>query len=49
MSAPMKLFAALCIALLASLLGNAKRLPAEEPNPVTAIDVLLEPDGSMLN
>jgi hypothetical protein len=48
MSASMKLFAALCIGLLASLLGNAKRLPAEEPNPVTAIDILLEPDSAMI-
>jgi hypothetical protein len=30
------------------LLGNARPLRAEEPNPVTAIDILLEPDATMV-
>jgi hypothetical protein len=40
--------AALSIGLLASRPGNEQPLRAEEPNPVTAIDVLLDPDATMI-
>jgi len=33
---------------VASLPGNVQPLRAEEPNPVTAIDILLEPDATMI-
>ena len=36
------------ISLLAMLIGNALPLRAAEPSPVTAIDVLLEPDAIMV-
>jgi hypothetical protein len=44
----MKMLAALSAGLLSLLLGNARPLRAEEPNPVTAIDILLEPDATMV-
>jgi len=40
-----KTLAALSVGLL---LGTAPPLRAEEPNPVTAIDILLEPDATMV-
>ena len=40
--------AALSFGLLVSLPGNAQPLKAAEPNPVTAIDILLEPDATMV-
>jgi hypothetical protein len=48
MSRYLIVFAALSIGLLGALLGNAKPLHAEEPNSVTAIDILLEPDATMI-
>ena len=39
---------ALTIGLLALLIGTAHSATAEEPNPVTAIDILLEPDATMV-
>jgi 2'-5' RNA ligase len=44
----LKVLAVLTIALLASLPGNVQPLRAGEPNPVTAIDILLEPDSTMI-
>ena len=44
----LKVLAALTIGLLALLLGNAQPVTADEPNPVTAIDILLEPDATMV-
>ena len=44
----MKVLAALSIGLLGALLGNAQPLSAAEQTPVTAIDILLEPDATML-
>jgi len=38
----------LSIGLLGSLAGNTQLLRADEPNPVTAIDILLEPDATMV-
>lgn len=48
-----KAFAALSIGLLAMLLGIARLAAADEPSPVspadiTAIDILLEPDATMV-
>jgi hypothetical protein len=40
--------AALGIGLLAALPGNEQPLRADEPNPVTAIDILLDPDATMV-
>jgi hypothetical protein len=42
----LKVLAALTIGLLASLPRNVEPLRAGEPNPVTAIDILLEPDAT---
>lgn len=39
---------ALTIGLLALLLGTAQPVTADEPNVVTAIDILLEPDATMV-
>jgi hypothetical protein len=39
--------ATLSFGLLGALLANAKPLTAAEQNPVTAIDILLEPDATM--
>jgi hypothetical protein len=44
----LKVLAALGIGLVASLPGDVQPLRAEEPNPVTAIDILLEPDATMI-
>jgi len=44
----LKVLAALSIGLVASLPGDVQPLRAEEPNPVTAIDILLEPDATMI-
>ena len=44
----LKMLAALSIGLLGLLLGNAQPLGAAEPNPVTAIDILLDPDATMV-
>jgi hypothetical protein len=38
----------LSLGLLSLLAVNAKPLSADEPNPVTAIDILLEPDSTMV-
>lgn len=43
-----KLSAALSIALLGALFGHAQPLCAQVQNPVTAIDILLEPDVTMI-
>ncbi|HEY2585680.1 MAG TPA: hypothetical protein VGI81_07945 [Tepidisphaeraceae bacterium] len=43
-----KLFAALAISCLALLFGTAQSAPADEPNRVTAIDIVLEPDATMV-
>ena len=40
--------AALCIGLLGVLFGQTQPLRAQAQNPVTAIDILLEPDGTMI-
>jgi hypothetical protein len=47
MSRCLKLLAAPTF-LLAVLFGVAQPVPADEPNPVTAIDILLEPDATMV-
>ena len=39
---------AVTVGLLALLLGITQPVKADEPNPVTAIDILLEPDATML-
>ena len=44
----LKVLAALTIGLLALLLGTAQPVTADEPNPVTAIDILLDPDATMV-
>jgi hypothetical protein len=44
----LKVFAPLTIGLLALLLGPAHPATADEPNAVTAIDILLEPDATMV-
>ncbi len=44
----MKMVAILSMCLLITLLVQAKSLLVEEPNRVTAIDILLEPDATML-
>ena len=44
----LKVLATLSFVLLGSLPGNAQPLKAAEPNPVTAIDILLEPDATMV-
>src|ERR1700751_3262011 len=43
----LKTLAVLGVALL-GLVGNAGPMRADEPNPVTAIDILLEPDATMV-
>src|SRR5271167_3693878 len=42
------MLAALSVGLLGLLLGNARPLTADQPHPVTAIDILLEPDATMV-
>src|SRR5262245_57696778 len=44
----LKVLAALTIGLLALLLRTAQPATADEPNPVTAIDIVLEPDATMV-
>jgi hypothetical protein len=44
----LKVMAALAVAPLVFLLGTAQTVTAEEPNPVTAIDIVLEPDATMV-
>ena len=44
----LNVLAALSIGMVASLPAIAQPLRAEEPNPVTAIDILLEPDATMI-
>jgi hypothetical protein len=44
----LKVLAALAIGTLALLLGPAQPVTAEEPNPITAIDICLEPDATMV-
>jgi hypothetical protein len=44
----LKMLATLSIGLLAALPGTAQPLRADEPNAVTAIDILLEPDATMV-
>ena len=41
-------FAALGIGLLASLHPTAQPVKADEPNALTAIDIVLEPDATMV-
>lgn len=48
MSACTKLLAALSIGMLGVLLGHSQPLRAQAQNPVTAIDILLEPDATMI-
>jgi hypothetical protein len=48
MARSLKLGSALTIALLALLSGPARPVTAEETGPVTAIDILLEPDATMV-
>src|SRR6476469_7374173 len=48
MSAFAKVSLALSICLVGALLGYAQPLSAQAQNPVTAIDILLEPDGTMI-
>jgi hypothetical protein len=43
-----KVLATVTVGLLALLLGTAQPVTADEPNPVTAIDILLEPDATMV-
>lgn len=45
----MSILAALSIGLLGALLGNAQPLSAAERDAVTAIDILLEPDETMID
>src|SRR5262245_63724326 len=44
----LKMVATLSIALLDALPGHVQPVRAAEPNPVTAIDILLEPDATMV-
>ena len=44
----LKILAALAIGVLALPLATPESAPADEPNPVTAIDILLEPDATMV-
>jgi hypothetical protein len=44
----MKVLAALSIGVLGASLGDAKPVSAAEQDPVTAIDILLEPDETMI-
>ena len=43
-----KVLVAVSFGLLASLLGATQLLKAEEPSAVTALDILLEPDATMI-
>ena len=44
----LKVLAILSFGLWVSLPGNAQPVKADEPSPVTAIDILLEPDATMV-
>jgi hypothetical protein len=44
----LKFYSALNVSVLGLLLVNPKPVHADEPNPVTAIDILLEPDATMI-
>jgi hypothetical protein len=44
----LKMLATLSIALLGSLPAHVQPVRAAEPNPVTAIDILLDPDATMV-
>jgi hypothetical protein len=48
MPGSMKALAALSIGVLEALLANPKPMRAAEQDPVTAIDILLEPDETMM-
>ncbi len=48
MDRSLKVLAAPTIGLLALLLGTAYPVTADEPRPITAIDILLEPDAAMV-
>ena len=48
MSSFLRVLTALSIGLLGVALGHAKSLVAAEQSPVTAIDILLEPDQTMI-
>jgi hypothetical protein len=48
MDRSLKVLAALTISVLAMLLGTAQPVTADEPNTVTAIDILLDPDATMV-
>jgi hypothetical protein len=41
-------FAPLALGIVAALLGEGQKVRADEPNPVTAIDIVLEPDATMV-
>src|SRR5262245_61819614 len=45
----LKMSAALPIIPLAFVLGTARPVIVDDPNPVTAIDILLEPDATMVD
>jgi 2'-5' RNA ligase superfamily len=44
----LKMLATLSITLLGALPGHVQPVRAAEPNPVTAIDILLDPDATMI-
>jgi hypothetical protein len=44
----LNVLAALSVGLLAALSGSAPPSRADEPNPVAAVDILLEPDATMV-
>ena len=44
----LKVLAALAVGLPTLAIGTGQRVTAIEPNPVTAIDILLEPDATMV-
>jgi hypothetical protein len=48
MARSLHVLAALAIGLPALLLGTAQPVAADEPNAVTAIDILLDPDATMV-
>jgi hypothetical protein len=48
MDRSLKVLAALTIGVLGLLLGAADPVTADEPPPVTAIDILLDPDATMV-
>jgi hypothetical protein len=44
----LKVLTALTVGTMALLFGTAKPAMADEPNPITAIDICLEPDATMV-